>query len=285
MTETISWVDVDATEHDLTDQADVKVLRGPTGRFMPPIALVTEVVPLAPGARLRDIRHDVREVMLPLRVMGSTATEARTALRAFCRRFDPVRGDGHLRVTAPGGDRRELTCRYVGGMEVDEVDGLQTYRRASVVFHAFDPYWYDVSDRVRTYETGEEATFFPLFPLRLSSSEVFADATEDNDGDVEAWPVWTITGPGSGPVLRNLTTGKHLSLTHTLAAGDVVVVDTRPGVKTITDEDGTNLYSTRASGSALWSLATGSNTLRIELSSATDATSVRMTYRRGFLSA
>lgn len=280
--EVFEWLDVDGASTTLTALWDAD------GRFMPPPRRVDEVVPLQAGGRLRDVRHDVRDVRLKLHLDAASDTALRTSLRALLAALDPVRGDGRLRVTAPGGDQRELYCRYVGGLEMAEQGGqtaTATLQQAPLILRAVDPYWYDTATATATYTTGTPATFFPIFPIRLSSSEVFADATVTNDGDVEAWPTWTITGPGSGLVLRNLTTGKLLSLTQTLAAGDTVTIDTRPGVKTVVLDDGTNLFGNLSATSSLWALQAGDNSLRVELASATADSQVIVSYRRRYLSA
>lgn len=280
--EVVEWLDVDGEASTLSVEWDAD------GRFMPPMRRVEEQVPLQAGARLRSVRHAGRDVMLMLWIDAASETALRTEIRELLFKLDATRGDGRLRVTAPGGDQRELTCRYVAGLEMPEVEGQWSgpeLQLARAVFRATDPYWYDVSTVSATYTTGTPATFFPFFPLRLSASEVFADATLDNSGDVETWPTWTIVGPASSIVLRNLTTGKVLSLSTTLTAGESVSIDTRPGVKTVLRQDGTNLFSSLSATSSLWPLQRGTNAIRAEMSGATAASSVTVNYRRRYLSA
>jgi hypothetical protein len=173
---------------------------------------------------------------------------------------------------------RQLYCRP-RRLTIDrDFDACWRTTRAEVELEASDPWWYDASDTALDFTLGTPATFFPLFPLRLSASEVFADATVNNDGDVDAWPVWSVTGPGAGLVLRNLTTGKMLSLNRTLSAGEIVTIDTRPRLKTVTLQDGSNLFSL-LSGS-LWPLAVDVNAIRVEFTGATSASVVSLRYRR-----
>ena len=47
----------------------------------------------------------------------------------------------------------------------------------------------------------------------------------NNKGDTTAYPVWTITGPGKVPVIRNITTGESFSINYDLIAGEAVVID------------------------------------------------------------
>jgi hypothetical protein len=46
-----------------------------------------------------------------------------------------------------------------------------------------------------------------------------------NAGTVATWPVWTVTGPCTQPVIRAPTTGQSLGFGLSLAGGDVLVVD------------------------------------------------------------
>ncbi|PWK81736.1 tail protein [Lentzea atacamensis] len=282
MPESTQWVDADGATLDLDVDWDVQ------GRGMPPLMYETELVPEQPGERLRAVRHGAREFVLRLWITGASEAAMWTAVRDTISRMDPARGDGKIRVTTVVGDQREITCRVQSGLELSErlndTSGPEV-QRAAVVFRASDPYWYDLSDTVETWQLDpDSATWFPIFPLRLASSEVFTDATVTNTGDVEAWPVWTITGPGSSIILRNLTTGKLLSLgALALTSSQVVTIDTRPGKKTITLNDGTNLFSYRTADSSLWSLRRGANAVRIEMSSATAASSVQLARKHRYL--
>ena len=284
------WVDASGASTAIRNGSDIDIATGVAGRFGPPIAMVVEEIPLQPGQRIRNVRHGPTKVALPILFHPASAAAGRASLRAWAHRLDPTRGDGRLQATSPSGDTRELVCRYAGGLEELAEDFYSDfYGAAKAVWHftTEQPYWQDVSDTVQSWSLlSSLATFFPLLPLRLSGSEVFADATVDNSvGDVEAWPVWIVTGPGSNPILRNLTTGKLLSLPVTLSGGESVTIDTRPGVKMVTKGDGTNLFGSLTSGSALWSLVQGSNSIRLEFTSATTASQIALNWRRRYLSA
>lgn len=281
----LSFVDPSGVESPL-HAGSVEVEFGVEGRGMPPVESVIDVIPGQPGGRRRQTRFGVREVVLPLEVFGGSQSDLRGTLRSLARAFDPTRGDGRLVSTAPDGSVREIVCRYSSGMElVEDLDLLGNVQRAGVVFSAVDPYWYDGAATAVTFGP-TQASFFPFFPLRLSASEVYADTEVDNEGDVESWPVWTIAGPGTSPVLRNLTTGKSLDLTGVvLGRGETVEIDTRPGFKTVRRGDGTNLYPDLTATSSLWPLVEGHNSLRLELSATTAETSFALNFHRRWLSA
>jgi hypothetical protein len=287
----LQWIDPSGTVQALRAGPDAVTQEGRQGRFSPPPLFELERVPLQPGQRFRNIVHGPTIVHVPVALRAGPSYNLRTAIRNWAHLLDPTRGDGTLRVIGPAGDTRDLVCRYVGGLDnIVEDDWSDLSEKALVVlnFTTEQPYWQDPSDTVTSWQLlSSLATFFPLFPLRLSGSEIFADTTVDNSlSDVESWPVWTITGPGSSPILRNLTKNVFLSLPVTLLAGESVVIDTRPGHKTVTKQDGSSLFGSLTQTSSLWSLLPASNSVRIELTGALAGVStVGLNFRRRYLSA
>lgn len=284
--EELSWVDPSGTEHNLT-QLGYTIVTALSGRWAPALSFSEDRIPYRPGARNRLTLVDPRVVAFAVAVGGSTLVQRFDRLRDLVDWFDGTRGLGRLRVKSPAGDWRELYGR--GRVTIDESNqnGPLWQPAAVEIRAADDPYWYDLADQSAQYSvpiTG--GTWFPLaFPIVLGSSSVFTTAYVLNDATADAWPVWTITGPGSTPALRNLTTGKSLVMNRTLLAGQQIVVDTRDeplttSPKSITDGLGTNLFSTRMPGGELWPLARGSNLIQVGMDGATSASSISLSYRR-----
>jgi hypothetical protein len=277
MAEQIDFVDPDGAVTSLYKT------RGAAGLFMPPLEITSTPFPQYPGSYLLGVRYSARIVSVPVLLEGASRAAYIAVVRALGRTLDPDEGQGTLRVTRDG-DVRELGCLYSSGLD-SLTDDAPVSSKPTLSFNALDPFWYDGSDTSQTFTTAQAAaTFFPFFPLRLSSSEVFADVTVDNTGDKDAWPVWQVTGPGSALVLRNLTTGEMLSSSADVPVGETVTIDTRMGVKTVVNGT-TNLFPTLSADSSLWALAKGTNAVRIELTGATASSSVTLLYRRRWLSA
>jgi hypothetical protein len=274
----IVWQAPDGFLLDLMEPTKRHVTPGRLGAFMPPVSHIEDTVPLQPGSRLRGVQVRPREIALPLFVTAATAALLRAELRGLLHYFDPARGDGILRATTPSGEVRELTCRYAGGLEGDEGEDASGLHWMDVVltFRAHDPYWYSPDPIQQSFGVGSGVAFFPIFPLRLAPSTIFTDVAVNNTGDVEGWPTWVITGPGSNIVLRNLTTDQALTLATSLAGGETATIDTRPFVKTVTGPTGNNLFSAVAATSQLWPFQPGVNTIRVEMTGATPASSVRL---------
>lgn len=263
------WLSPSGAEIELTRFADdVEIERGMSGRYMPPLRVTRDVVPSMAGQRTREVVHDMREIALPIVMATGGPDELKSLISALTRYMDPARGPGVLRHIARDGTVSELTCRYSGGLELSaEGASGPILQRTNLVFQADDPYWYgDIATQKFKPPSGTSG-WFPFPPLRLRSSAVIGEVLVNANSDVETWPTWTIVGPGDNPELINNTTGKSTALQVSLSAGQKVVIDTRPGVKTVTGPDGSS-WRRYLTQKALWSLVPGVNEISIALPNA-----------------
>lgn len=282
MSEVLQWIDPDGVSTTLEVEWELR------GRFMPPIDTTVDEVPGQSGGILRDTRHGVREFLVVVWQQAGGEAALRTALRSFVKSMNPKRGLGRIRVTSPIGDQREITCQYATGLELEEKLGDSSgpdSHKIPLGFVAFDPYWYSTSSVSKTFTLGLPSPFFPVFPVYFSPSAIVVTDTVTNDGDEVAEPVWTITGPGSEIRLVNSTTGEYIYLgANTLGPGEVLTIDTRDNVKTLTLQDGTNVFSWLSTDSILWSLEEGSNTISLQMTSTTVASGLSLSFKPRYLS-
>lgn len=285
MTETVVWIDPDGVSTTLQAKWET------TGRYMPPVEFEEDGVPGQPGMRFRDVRHGVREFTQTIWITGTTESDLRTQLRSIVDKMDPVRGQGTLRVTTPVGDQRQILCRYSGGLQLSETLGGDSgflFQKAQLAFRAHSPYWEDITQTTVTYtaDTTPPGTFLgtPFFPIHLAASEIVVDTTLTNSGSVDAWPVITINGTGDGIRLINFTVGKMIDLTSYILNGGSIVIDTRPGYKTVMNGV-VNLWPYLSATSGLWPLRRGDNSIRIEMGDVNPVyTNVQISYTRQYLS-
>jgi len=264
------------------DVVTFRMTVGATVRMMPPVKVTTMPLPARNGSRLLGSFHLERPVAIPVVAPGSLTD--RTELRRWARVLDPTKGEGTLTVVDGPSPGRYLRCVYDAGLD-EMAEMSPDINSATLLFRAAYPYWLDAIEQTRTVTQGSAVTtWFPFLPLVLGASDAFAAFTIDITGDVESWPVVTVTGPGQQVVCRNLTTGRSWTVAATLAAAQMLTVDTRPGRKQVSI-DGTNAYPNLTADSSLWPLVPGSN--RVELAVAlTDATSVAsFTWRNVWLAA
>lgn len=273
------WISPRGTTRELTGYVDsTEVVRGISGRYAPPVELVTQVVPEQPGAVVTGARHGVREFDLPLHATQTSVNGLRSVLASMAIDIDPVAGLGILRLVSTENVFADLFCRCVAGLAIDGEGGSgPVSQRTTLVFQAHDPYWYQ-QPVAATFTVGGAQSWFPILPLALGSSTVVGDVAIENEGDVEAWPVWTVTGPGADATLINNTTKETVAVRRDLAAGEQVVIDTRPDFSTIIGPNNANWrrYLTRRS---LWPLMPGRNDVSLTMNSSTEDSRIGLIYR------
>jgi len=255
---------------------------GSTGRMMPPVKNTMLPLPGADGSRLLGSALLERPVVIPVVFPG--AVTDRAELRRWARVLDPTRGEGTLTVVQGENAGRSLPCVYEAGLE-DLQEDLPDFNLGHLVFRAARPFWQDAIEQAVVAEQGSSVTtWFPFLPIALGASDAFASFVVTITGDAESWPIFTVIGPGTDVTAQNLTTGKSWSVPGTLAAGSTLVVDTRPGEKSVT-KDGANAFASLAAGSKLWSLPRGANRVQLSMATTTVASSVRIAWRNSWLSA
>jgi hypothetical protein len=239
------------------------------------------------GSFLKQVNVEPRDIHLQVAFRANHATKLRAIKRSFFSLFNPLNGDGKLRVRAFNGSERELICRYKSGMEGQERRGqtwnfIQLY---SLTFRAFDPFWYDVKEVSYSFQLNKiPPKWFPFFPLRLGGESLASEIQINNVGDVEAFPNWTIHGPGKNPKMFNSTTGQMISFTGiTLDESQFITIDIKPRGSQIKTNDGTDIYSELDFGSTLWRIAPNNNIIRIEMVGVTSDSKVNLSFRPRYL--
>jgi len=263
------------------------VLEGVRGLDMPKYTQFLDEPPGMDGGISRGVRATIREIFLPLDISARSRAEFLEKKRALLRRMDPKRGPGRLTWAEPDGTRRHIDCYYDSGMEgeYNRGDHTRVSQKFGLVLKALDPYWY--GDDVRAVwvpEAAEPIAFFPLVHdsgnfIELNPSQVIGSTYHDNEGDVEAWPKWTITGPADSIELENVTTGKKIELNASVGSGEQRIITTKPGISTIVDETGANCWAELSDESALWALEPGENELVLSAGSSTSETVIEMVYQ------
>lgn len=126
------------------------IMSGIQGLRLAPNEVIYEKVPGLDGARLREIRTDVRHVVIPFAVFGSTPRQHLEQLDAIngyvdFRDRDYVASEGTFDLVASGGGAsRYLRCTYLDGME--GVEGVANgnggdYSTFDANLLAVDPHW------------------------------------------------------------------------------------------------------------------------------------------------
>lgn len=302
----ISWIDAIGHEVMLTgnisgDSAGIIVQPGIKGFDAPPYTLNLDELPALDGAAIRSVRATSREIFLPLFLWAPTRGQLVNLKRALVARLVPKFGKGVLKVveTDDSGNltARYIDCYYSGGMEGDEQDAGQfTYCTFGVILKAPDSWWYGDSiskafnlagaspvnfftGKARGSVNETTGAFLPFAGLSGVWVATGVPQTISIVGDVETWPVWTLIGKGGAQfTMQNLTTGKGLVLNYDFTAnGDVVTIDTRPGIKTAVNSAGTNVWQYFGPNPKLWEFLPGDNSVSFALTLAGGASSTSIT--------
>lgn len=227
----VVWVGWDGSVWNLNSGAEgVRLLKdGVEGLHFPPITKWSSSSPVVPGKRSRGWQSDAREVFWPVQIRGASSEAFRELYDAFFTTIHPDRA-GEWMVRAGEQVRR---LRLTGTFDTSHNDPLDPYLRGRAVYgvtlEAEQPYWEGESFSVGPWLAADGVDFFdpggsPLF--HISSSHTAASAEMTNPGDVDAYPVWTVTGPMSDIELGVGT--RIIDVPFAVADGEVLVIDTDP---------------------------------------------------------
>lgn len=284
----ITWIDPAGQQWPLTTRElgwylldDVDAMFGAA-----PVDVVRDPAPRG-GSRVRHVQPQSRVMTLPLWVEGADHMEYLGRWRQLARCFSRTRrdGPGTLQVARPDGTVRQLTnVTYEGGFD-GRVQPGWTYSTAVITLTADDPYWQDTTPvTIRREYAGTSTPFLAPF-MTISSSQTLGNTVVNNPGDVEAWPLVTITGPASGFTADNDTTSESWTLDPNatdiahgpLLAGETVTVTTNPA--TIRGPDGSVWTAAINWPSAeLWALNEGDNAINLSVSGSGPGTSIAFTF-------
>jgi Siphovirus-type tail component, C-terminal domain len=246
---------------------------------MPEFEFASDRVYRVDGEVVRQVTTKARKPVLPMFVKGRTTSEFFNNMRIILNAMNPKRGEGALKVYTADGKTRVLNCRLYEAPIQETADtgrynprptrekGDFQWRMFPITFFAADPHWYDPLEREAYWGMSSGAGYYDLTsPIVLH-----------NEGDVNTWPIWAITGKCSVFTIRNLTTGKFISATIALtdsgSVGCRLYIDTRPLINTVRLDHITNKFNSTSTGSNLFPLVPGANVVQASFSGLTSGTS------------
>lgn len=193
------------------------------------------------GSLWQDHRVDVARETHLVGIETTTTAEFAVEHAAVMAWADPTR-EGLLRWTRPDGTWRELACRYESGLGLSSWEGdpfEQCRALYPVTWVAADPFWAG-PPMVLSFPYEVASSFFPGPPFTFAAASSLNSSQVDNPGDVPSYALWRVTGPfssftvGVGDALVQMAVSK--------AAGQWVEIDMRPGVYTMLDETGADMW-------------------------------------------
>lgn len=265
---------------------------GATGLDMPPYLLFSDDSPNLDGSIFRSARASAREIMLPVFMYGVDRQHINQLKRKLFQALNPSRGFCYLRFTEGSNQTRQIACYYKGGMEGAEgtdVAGF-TWAKYGLQFTAMDPWFYQDRPTSTRWNFGIGETFLSttvsFLPIKVSRGVMGGDGAGlvlSNPGDIEAWPIWELEGPIKSFALES-PTGETIRATvqsdgtDAVPAGRVLTIDTRPGKKTVKDDQGTNYWAKLATNPQFWGIQPGETLANINVVTGSGNASVTLTF-------
>jgi hypothetical protein len=189
-----------------------------------------------------------------------------------------------LVIQLENGNEYLINCSVDGTPTLDYIPLDPLRAPFSVSFLADDPVIYDNTAGHATSVTlsrvaGGGITWPLSWPLSWPAGA--AGSTVNNTGTVPIYPVITLTGSMTNPVLSNQTTGEFISLPGFTAPSDaVVLVDLYNHTITL---NGGNVAGLLGAGSSWWGLQKGQNTIKLTTSDVADTVTGTMVWRNGVM--
>lgn len=282
----LAWIDPFGTVWALSDLgAGWFTAEGVTGLGAAPVTITADEQPRQ-GTRIRHIQPRARTLTWPLYVEGSSHIEFLDRWRRLARAFTSTRvhGPGQLVITRPDGSARVMEAYYEAGWDGTPGAGV-TWDILALSLYCPQPFW-RARDQVQALHAdyGEPTSYLDPFP-NVSTGSTLGRTNISNSGDVESWPVWTITGPADIITITNHTTGEAFTLDagafrSALIAGETVVITTDPGTVTGPAISGDTGWAQALDWptASLFSLAEGDNDIEFEVTGSDAGTSIRCAF-------
>jgi hypothetical protein len=251
---------------------------------MPPVGVYWEQRTSFDGAALISERFEPRQIMLPLFFYDENGN-ARDKVAVLARRLLLVgRLGGELQVTQGARTRSLFEVRRTAGLEGFETP-IGNWRRLVLELTAGDPWWYGPTQQI-------DLAFDAETPFDEATVD-FDDAGTPLDGgnstlftvssDIDVFPEFVVTGPFTDLSVSNSLTGESWQIDQPVAAGQVLVVDARPGRRGPRMQGAVRPdWSLVTAPSRLFTLRPGSNTIAVGAAGDDPDSNVQLRYRARF---
>jgi hypothetical protein len=258
---TISLVGSNGDTIELSDAGDFVLTTGVTGFGIPTTAVRIDDS-AGDGGTWRHTKRGVRDLDLPLTILGTNRGDVEAKLRRLARLLQTSNGPTKVVANYSNGDSLFLEAHYVGGAETQfgsTANGI--FCNWVIQMQAPQPYWQTLVEN--SFNIGSGSTGRGLLPqltkLKVSSSQTLGVVTVNNQGDVPIQPRWVVRGPVTGLLISDGTFS--FGFTDPVPAGVAYTIDTATGK--VVDDAGTNVYSKLTPAPKLFSLQPGISTISV----------------------
>lgn len=267
----------DGTSIELADGAGYKVQAGVQGLDDPTLDFLEHTPAGWDGSIVDSILAEAREVFLPIQMLAQDLMTLRALKQALTSYLNPRRGPVTLKVTLPDASSRLIDGYYrpvPGTMDADNwwVSG----QNVGIVIRCPQPFWRSEIDwKVAWVQQDDRPSILPILPLGPADSDALGATNPVTiAGDVETYPVWSITGPLTACTITDVGTGRTFTLTASISDGETWIVDTRRGRQGVFDNTGARSRASLNAGADLFPLQPGVSQVQTTVVGASDGAQV-----------
>lgn len=233
------------------------------------------------GGVYRFSKRDVRELDLPIVILGDESMDVQTRLR---RLSNILRGKVTLTATYSTGEAYELDTYFNGGAETQFGDDAnQSYCRWTLTLQAPQPFWTSATPQTFSVAAstatrgllGSATGFKTLSALRVKSSQALGSVPIENVGDIDSPVTWVIQGPATSVSIS--LNGVGFSYASSIADGETITIDSELG--TVKDSAGSNQYASLGTAPKFFFIPAGTSTVSITAEGADTGTSISGFFR------
>lgn len=236
------------------------------------------------GGALTSVYLSPRHMSIEFAILADSANSVQFRRRTVAAAFNPHAGPGILVWEQECGKRYAIRCiATTATPSFPQGDQCgKTWQTVIVDLLAPDPCWYDYDAEPLHLAGLTGGVEFPVsFPTSFGVQGT--TVTVENEGDIAAPVQMSISGPVENPVVRNLTTGKHLALDLDIRTREKVEIDTEYGRMycRLIAPDGvqTNAIRYLSEDSEFWTVEPGANVLTYTATSGSAEVVVRFASR------
>lgn len=266
------------------DDGTYCTLVGDEGWGAPPTHRLSRRGVLQNGDSDAGFRLDPRIASLSLFILGSNRVDLYQKRASLLDILSP--SDTPIVIRWSIGDTvRDIDGHIMDGPLMGSEDRSGFAQRTLVTFRCSDPTFYNPIGNAETFELGggSDALVIPMtVPMKVGTAVIDQTVAVSYNG---SWPtnptLVRIGGPITNAVVTNVTTGDKLDFTGTVIdAGDYYDIDLRYGIKTVKDSNGDNKIGDLTSDSDLstFNLVQGTNSIRVQGTAVTEATTVYLSW-------
>ena len=233
------------------------------------------------GGVFRHTKRGVRNLDIPITVVGSDRADVQTKLRRLAKLTQNVFGPLTLEARYSDNTSLQLKTYYTGGAEGQwGSNSGQVWARVTLSLQAPQPYW--TSTTVQQFTITQGASGRGLLPqlskLKVSSSQALGQVLINNTGDVPIFPTYRIIGPLDDLSIES--DGVGFSFNAPVGEGETIFVNTETGE--VYDDTGANRYGILNPAPKLFRLPVGSSVVDILGTGATEDSRIDVYYQLQF---